>query len=261
MYYLIATYLLLSTAAMHAFTRTPLGRILNAVRDNAERVEFIGYDARHVRFLAFVISGFFAGISGGLAAINFEIVTADYLSVAHSGSYLLFTFIGGATHFIGPIIGAVLMVLATVLLSELTKAWLLYLGLVFLLMVIYAPGGVAGLLTAGMQVLRSGRLSSMWRPVILVLAALALTLVGATFCIELVYQRSTASGAQAEVTVFGISIQMRQLPAWLGAGVALTAAASALLAWARRQLGHRWQEVQETSVQPPVSATVEGAAA
>jgi branched-chain amino acid transport system permease protein len=51
---------------MFALTRTPLGRMLNAVRDNPERVEFIGYDTRQVRYLAFMISGFFAGVAGGL---------------------------------------------------------------------------------------------------------------------------------------------------------------------------------------------------
>ena len=73
-YYLIAIYTFVCTAAMFAFTRTPLGRMLNAVRDNPERVEFIGYDTQRVRYFAFIIAGFFAGIAGGLAALNFEIV-------------------------------------------------------------------------------------------------------------------------------------------------------------------------------------------
>jgi branched-chain amino acid transport system permease protein len=141
MYYLIAAYCFVSTAALFAFTRTPLGRMLNAVRDNPERVEFIGYSTQHVRFLAFMVSGFFAGISGGLAALNLEIVTAEVVGAARSGAYLLFVFLGGATFFFGPIIGAVLLVLAQVL-SELTKAWVLYLGLVFLFMVMYAPASI-----------------------------------------------------------------------------------------------------------------------
>ncbi|MGL4808713.1 MAG: branched-chain amino acid ABC transporter permease, partial [Giesbergeria sp.] len=117
-YYLIAVYCFVCTAAMFAFTGTPLGRMLNAVRDNPERAEFIGYNTQKVRYLAFIIAGFFAGIGGGLTAINFEIITAaDSVSVIRSGGYLLFTFLGGATFFFGPIIGAVLLVLASVLLS------------------------------------------------------------------------------------------------------------------------------------------------
>ena len=164
-YYLIAVYCFICTALMFAFTGTPLGRILNAVRDNPERVEFIGYNTQRVRYFAFIIAGFFAGIGGGLAAINFEIVNAsDSLSGVRSGGYLLFTFLGGATFFFGPIIGAVLLVLASVLLSELTKAWLLYLGLVFLLMVMFAPGGIASLVMMNLRVAKFGQASSpFWR--------------------------------------------------------------------------------------------------
>ena len=78
-YYLVAIYCFICTAAMFALTRTPLGRMLNAVRDNPERVEFIGYDTHWVRFMAFAISGFFAGIAGGLGAINTEIVNGEVL--------------------------------------------------------------------------------------------------------------------------------------------------------------------------------------
>ena len=112
LYYLIALYAFVSTALMFAFTRTPLGRMLNAVRDNPERVEFVGYNTQRVRYFAFIASGLFSGIAGGLAALNFEIVTAETVGAARSGAYLLFTFLGGATFFFGPIIGAVLMIVA-----------------------------------------------------------------------------------------------------------------------------------------------------
>ena len=124
-YYLIAIYTFFAVAAMYAFTRTPLGRMLNAVRDNPERVEFVGYNTQRIRYTAFIIAGFFAGISGGLGALNFEIVTAEVVGAARSGAYLLFTFLGGATFFFGPIIGAILMVMAFVLFIEFTKGWLL----------------------------------------------------------------------------------------------------------------------------------------
>ena len=100
-----------------------------------ERVQFVGYNTQLVRWYSFIIAGFFAGIGGALGTINFEIFNAaDSLSGLRSGAYLLFTFLGGVTFFFGPIIGAVLMVIATVLLSELTSAWLLYLGLIFVAM-------------------------------------------------------------------------------------------------------------------------------
>ena len=156
-YYLIAIYTFVCVALMFAFTRTPLGRMLNAVRDNPERVEFVGYSTQRVRYLAFIIAGFFAGVSGGLGALNFEIVTAEVVGAGRSGAYLLFTFLGGATFFFGPVIGAVLMVVAFVLLSEFTKAWLLYLGLIFLFMVMYAPGGIASLIMMNLRVASFGK--------------------------------------------------------------------------------------------------------
>ena len=86
LYYLIAVYTFVCTGLMFAFTRTPLGRMLNAVRDNPERVEFVGYDTQKVRYFAFIIAAFFAGISGGLAALNFEIVTSEVVSGYRSGA-------------------------------------------------------------------------------------------------------------------------------------------------------------------------------
>ena len=115
--------------------------------------------------MAFMVSGFFMGIAGGLSALNFEIVTAEVVGAARSGAYLLFTFLGGAGFFFGPIIGAVLMVLALVLLSELTQAWLLYLGLVFMFMVMYAPGGIASLIMMNLRMHAFGKLRAAVRAV------------------------------------------------------------------------------------------------
>src|SRR5690554_3120171 len=83
-YYLIAAWLFVSAIAMFAYSRTPLGRISNAVRDNPERVEFIGYNTRLVRYITLIVSGFFAGVSGALVAINYEIVTVEVLSLDSS---------------------------------------------------------------------------------------------------------------------------------------------------------------------------------
>ena len=81
-YYLVAFWTLLAVIAMYALTRTPLGRMCNAVRDNPERVQFVGYDPHVIRFLAFCFAGFFAGIAGALAAINFEIANSTYLGAS-----------------------------------------------------------------------------------------------------------------------------------------------------------------------------------
>src|SRR4051794_36278406 len=107
-YYLVAAWTLIAVIAMYALTRTPLGRMCNAVRDNPERVQFVGYDPHMIRYLAFCFSGFFAGIAGALAAINFEIANSAYLGALQSGTVLFATYIGGVGVFFRPVRRAVL---------------------------------------------------------------------------------------------------------------------------------------------------------
>jgi len=243
-YYLIAFYCFVCTALMFAFTRTPLGRMLNAVRDNPERVEFIGYDTQRVRYIAFMIAGFFAGVAGGLYTIDFEIVTAEVVGAHRSGAYLLFTFLGGSLFFFGPIIGAVLMVFAMVLLSELTKAWLLYLGVIFLLMVMYAPGGIASLIMMNLRVAAYGMLRRLWTAY-LGLAGTALTVVMAiAVIIEMVYHIKLNEALGPVMTFSGIEIDTQSADAWTGA-VLLLVTGIGLFELTRRHFVRQWGEVQE----------------
>jgi branched-chain amino acid transport system permease protein len=245
LYYLIAVYTFICTALMFAFTRTPLGRMLNAVRDNPERVEFVGYDTQKVRYIAFVIAAFFAGISGGLAALNFEIVTSEVVSGYRSGAYLLFTFLGGATFFFGPIIGAVLMVLAFVLLSEFTKAWLLYLGLIFLFMVMYAPGGVASLIMMNLRVAAFGHLRKLWVSYLALFITCMVVLLGAATMIEMVYHLQLNAALGDELKFLGIPLNAKGLNSWFGAGFVMLTGLG-LFEVCRRQFVHEWGEIQES---------------
>ena len=244
-YYLITAYCFVCTALMFAFTGTPLGRILNAVRDNPERVEFIGYSTQRVRYLAFMVAGFFAGIGGGLAAINFEIVNAaDSLNSVRSGGYLLFTFLGGAGFFFGPIIGAVLLVFASVLLSELSKAWLLYLGLVFLFMVMFAPGGVASLVMMNLRVLRFGRFKPFWALYAGLLATGAVMVAGAAALIEMIYHRQLNSAVGPTLQFFGFALDTSTSTAWIVSAVLLVVG-GAMLELVRRRFVRAWGQAQE----------------
>ncbi len=243
-YYLIALYCFISTVAMYALTRTPLGRMLNAVRDNPERVEFIGYSTQRVRYMAFMISGFFAGISGGLAAINFEIVTAEVVGAARSGAYLLFVFLGGATFFFGPIIGAVLMVVALALLSEITKAWLLYLGLTFLFMVMYAPGGFASLIMMNLRVAAFGKLRKLWTGYLALGGAGMAVLVGVAAMIEMLYHLQLNAALGPQLSFMGATLNAQGVDSWMGSAL-VTLTGAALFELSRRHFAHEWGEVQE----------------
>jgi branched-chain amino acid transport system permease protein len=242
-YYLIAVYTFISVGLMFAFTRTPLGRILNAVRDNPERVEFIGYNTQKVRYLAFMIAGFFAGVAGGLGALNFEIVTAEVVGAARSGGYLLFTFLGGATFFFGPIIGGVLMVLAAVLLSELTKAWLLYLGLIFLFMVMYAPGGIASLIMMNLRVASFGKLREVWVAYLALAVTALVILLGAGAMVEMIYHLKLDAALGDDLKYLGMTLHPSQVGSWFGAAF-VTLTGLGIFELTRRQFMVQWAAIQ-----------------
>ena len=243
-YYLLAAYTFVCTAAMFAFTRTPLGRILNAVRDNPERVEFIGYSTQRVRYIAFIVAGFFAGIAGGMYALNFEIATAEVVGAARSGAYLLFTFLGGAIFFFGPIIGAVLMVLAGALLSEFTKAWLLYLGLVFLFMVMFAPGGIASLIMMNLRVAAFGKLRPFLGSYLALFGAGVAVLAGAAALIEMVYHLQLGETLGSELSFLGATLDIRSFDSWFGACFVLLVGA-VMFELTRRRFVREWDHVQQ----------------
>lgn len=244
-YYLIAFYCFVCTALMFAFTATPLGRMLNAVRDNPERVAFVGYNTQRVRYMGFIIAGFFAGIGGGLAAINFEIVTAmDSVSIIRSGTYLLFTFLGGATFFFGPIIGGVLLVLATVFLSEITKAWMLYLGLVFLFMVMYAPGGIASLIMMNLRLATYGKLGRICGAYLALLGTGLAMVVGFAALVEMLYHLQLNSAMGGELRFMGTMLNVHSVDSWVGAGLIFLTGLG-LFELVRRQYMRQWSEIQE----------------
>ena len=245
LYYLIAAYTFVCTVLMYAFTCTPLGRMLNATRDNPERVEFVGFDTQMVRYITFVFAGFFAGIAGGLSALNFEIVTAEVVGLHRSGAYLLFTFLGGATVFFGPILGAILMVLALVLFSEFTNAWLLYLGLIFVFMVMFAPGGFAGILLHNIRVWQEGFMRLLLKPYAILAAASLPGFVGITVVVEMLYHRQLNAGLDPILQMYAMAWDTSMSIAWVQASV-LALVGAALFEWARRRFVQAWSGVQES---------------
>lgn len=240
-YYLLAAYTFVCTVLLYAFTSTPLGRLLNAVRDNPERIEFLGFSAQRVRYLGFMVSGFFAGVAGGMYALNFEIATAEVVGAARSGAYLLFTFLGGATVFGGPILGGVMMVLATALLSEWTKAWLLYLGFIFLVMVIHAPGGLAGWLLANLQMARRGKIGGLLGGYLALASTASTVVLGLGAVVEMTYHLQLNEALGPELRFMGLTLNARWVDHWVGATLVAAVGAS-LFVVARRQFAADWQQ-------------------
>lgn len=194
-YGLVAFWWFVCATLMYGVTRTPLGFLARAVRDNDGRVAFLGQSPAAVRYRMQIIAAAFAGLAGALGALNFELVSADTFSLERSGVVLVFTVLGGAAYFVGPMIGAVIGVLATVVLATFTRAWQLYVGLGFLAVVIFAPGGVAGLMAAHVQAWRCGAVRRLWKPYAGVCVGMALFAGGLVAIVEMTYGSRLAADA------------------------------------------------------------------
>lgn len=204
-YYLTAFWLVIAALGMYLFSRTPMGRIANAVRDNEERAEFLGYSQRYVRWISFCASGFFCGIAGALFAINFEILTEENLNLATSGSILLITFLGGVGFFIGPVIGAVVFTLLQTVLSLYTEIWQLYVGILFVLTVMFFPTGLTGLLAMHIRPWKLGKAALLIRPYGMMLVPALVFLASVVALMETLFHARHASIGDEEMTLLGIT--------------------------------------------------------
>jgi branched-chain amino acid transport system permease protein len=214
-YYLIAAWTFVCILAMYAMTRTPFGRMANAVRENPERAEFVGYSTQAVRFIAFCIAAFFAGIAGGLAAINFEIMNAASVGAQQSGVVLLMAFIGGIGAFAGPIVGAILITFLQIMLSDITGAWLLYFGIMFILCVMFFPGGIVGWVLMHEPAVRTGQLGRLVVPYLLVTIPLAIALIGGIVLIELAHHMLVKAEEGSQVHVLYMTLNGTSLVPWI----------------------------------------------
>ena len=220
-YYAIVTWAIIAAMLMYAFTRTPVGRMCNAVRDNPERAEFVGYSAQRVRFIAFAVGGLFAGLAGGLHAINYEIVAADAVSAQRSGTVLIMAYIGGTGNFVGPVLGAIVITWLQSSLSGYTSAWLFYLGVFFIVMILYAPSGLAALIVAHRPIVRSRVFIGVLGAYGVALAPLALTGAGAVLLIEMSYRLSTQPELGTRMRLLWTPIDAASPWPWIIATVAL----------------------------------------
>ncbi|MEX1036780.1 MAG: branched-chain amino acid ABC transporter permease, partial [Sneathiella sp.] len=214
-YYLIAAWVFVTVMLMYLFSRTPAGRMANAVRDNAERAEFVGYSQRKVRFVSFCASGFFAGIAGGLFALNFEIVTEENLNALTSGTVLLMAFIGGVGFFIGPIVGAVVFTLLQSILSNYTDIWQLYVGVLFVLTVMYVPQGLTGIIMMHTAAYRMKRLGVLVLPYLRIGIPAFAMLSGIAAFLETIHHMRSAVEGDTSMSLMGIEFDSHGVVAWI----------------------------------------------
>ena len=207
-YFLIAFWVLVSTFLMYLFTQTPVGKMANAVRDNPERAEFVGYSMRWVRFVSFCAAGFFAGVAGGLFAINFEILTELNLNLNASFTVLLATYIGGVGFFLGPIVGAILFTLLQTVIGLKTDLWALYTGVVFILTVMFLPAGITGFFAMHLVPWHLGRFGMLLKPYAKIFLPALMFVIGAVGLTELV-NHSRHHGDEELMTLFWVEFNTK----------------------------------------------------
>ena len=245
-YYLVAVWMLVSLALMRAFTRTPVGRLCNAVRDNPERVQFLGYDPSRIRLIAFAGSSFFAGVAGGLFAVNYELMAINSLGAERSALVLLMAYIGGIGSFLGPILGAVLVTFLQVALSDYTQAWLLYLGLFFVLVTLFAPNGLIGLVLMHGPIARAGLLHRLAAAYALALVPALLLAAGLIALVEINYRLAIRPELGPAMKLFGVAFDAKSATAWIVSFLLVGAGLLGLRAVAPR-VAARWGETLEVA--------------
>ncbi|MBY6090349.1 branched-chain amino acid ABC transporter permease [Maritimibacter alkaliphilus] len=224
-YWFMAFWVVAGLVGMYAFTRTPLGKLSEATRDNPQRVQFIGYDPTRVRYLVFIAAGAFAGMAGGMSAVNYEIFTPEAVSLIPSGFVLIMAYVGGIGYFVGPILGAVLLTFMQSMLSDYTEAWLLYLGVLFISIVMFAPGGLAGIVFGVAHTARNGETGAVLKRWGGQAAGILLALAGLIVLVEVSTRWSNGYGEIFEP--FGLHLTFTNPLTWVlivvpfAAGVAI----------------------------------------
>ncbi len=163
-YYLVLAWGAICMSLLWLYMRTPFGRLTLAIRENEQRLRFLGFNIHTTKIIIFAISASIAGIAGGLLALSKESANYELFSMTYSANVLLYTFIGGAGYFLGAPLGAAILTLTAFAVTNMTHIWLLYQGLLFVLLMMYAPGGVGGIIARNIELYREGRLRPLVGP-------------------------------------------------------------------------------------------------
>jgi ABC-type branched-subunit amino acid transport system permease subunit len=125
------------------FTQTAMGKTILLMRENEERMKFLGYNTNIGRLILFTFTGGLAGLAGAFYALHFQFVSLTAISVDMTTAVLLMTFVGGTGTFWGPILGVFVYMILQNYLSDITDRWALFMGFIFIFMVLFMPGGLS----------------------------------------------------------------------------------------------------------------------
>lgn len=145
LYYGVLAVFVLVSLGLWRLVHSPFGRVVKAIKQNEERARFIGYDVWRAKFAIIVLSAALSGLAGGMFAMAQRSAFPDVMSLHYSGYIVMMTLIGGGlVSFWGPVIGAIVFLLARDLIGAWTTSWMLWFGLLFVILVMFRPDGIAG---------------------------------------------------------------------------------------------------------------------
>lgn len=260
-YYLTLAWAVICGLGLYAYTKTAFGRLTLALRDNEQRVRFLGYNAHASKVIVFAISAMVTGVAGSLQAISNETANYSLLATDVSAQVVLQTFVGGSTVFFGPVIGATVFTLFSFLVSDLTRSWVFYQGLIFVLVMLYMPTGIGGVVYHHIRHRRQLDAARLAGPYLQALVGGLSITAGIVFLTESVavlfgeeYARSARGpgGALPAYDLFGIDWNPAGILTWLVPAVLLLAG-GAILVNARRRIDARWDRMgrnKDTAAEP-----------
>ena len=230
-YYLVLIWVLLAIGVIYYIMHTPLGQLALALGDNEARVRFLGHNARLAKTLVFAVSAMFAGLAGGLLAVANENVDYSVFSASASGLPVIHTFIGGSGFFLGPMIGAASLTLVGSVISDVTRLWPFYQGVLFILVVMYLPQGVVGLVAEQLAPERRRTLVQLAGPLALGAAGLLTLAVACVFVAEYVSALVAnpfalqGGGGAVSVRLWGTSWRAHSPFTWMMPAIAMSSGA------------------------------------
>lgn len=232
-YWLVLFWCVLATGLMWLLSHSAFGHLATATRENEERVRFSGFSTYRIRLMAMVLSGGFAGLAGALHTINIEQVTTDLFSLKTSAFALFMCVIGGTSRFYGPILGAVLLSVLDKILPDYTQNWLLYLGVIFCVILIFSPQGLVGIFE-GLRARFRSQGVGLVVPLGTGIGFGALTVFGLVFAVEMARALSGTNTMERQdvVTVAGLSLDPSAVLSWIMILILLAAGIAGL----------RWQK-------------------
>ncbi|MBI4240174.1 MAG: branched-chain amino acid ABC transporter permease [Candidatus Rokubacteria bacterium] len=146
-YYFVLAIFILCTLLIWRIVHSPFGRVLQAMRENELRASYLGYHTAAYKWAAFVVSGLFSGLAGGLYTLLINSAFAFVLDWTQSGNVVMMTLLGGGTvNFFGPVLGAAIFIVSRDLLSAYWESWMLLYGLIFVVVILFIPSGILGLI-------------------------------------------------------------------------------------------------------------------